>query len=166
MNLLERIKNSTRAQRATAESIPTNKEDSSFGASSADDEDMFCLTDSAPRPNLPLGQQSYPVPDRALFLAIYEAALRRPRFFDIQNFCEYKKWLLGDSCYVLNTFRAVDANQLLALYLKYLPPSCVGALYPLGSLLWDIDLKVPEDYQRDFEQIIIDEGNRMTKNFS
>lgn len=159
MNLLDRIKNSTRAQRATAESTPAKEEDSSF-ASSADDEDMFCLTDSASRLNLPLGQQNYPVPDKALFLAIYEAALRRPRFFNVQNFHEYKKWLLDGSYYVLNTFKSVDSDRLLELYLAHKPPDSTGALFPLASLLWEVDLCVPEDYQRDFEQIIISLGEK------
>lgn len=165
MSLLDRIKASkVAAGEAAAESITTDLPSSEN--SNSPDDDLFCLTDSASRPDLPLGQQRYELPNRALFLAIYEAALRRPRFFNVQNFWEYKEWLLDGSCYVLNTFKSVDVNKLLELYLIHKPPSCVGALYPLGQLLWQIDLYVPEEYQRDFEQIIIDEGERMTKNFS
>lgn len=147
MNLLDRIKASTTSRVEIEESDPI-------------DDDLFCLTDSTPQIEIPLGQQSFPLPDRKLFLAIYEPALRRPRFFNLENFHEYKKWLLEDSLYVLNTFKTVDVNRLLELYLKHNPPSCVGALYPLGQLLWDIDLYVPEEYQRDFEQIIINERKR------
>lgn len=170
MNLLDRIRAQTSTNidaSAVSESRVINtKEEYSSSASSIDtDEDLFVLTDSPEKPKIPLGQQSYPLPDRALFLAIYESALRRPRFFNAQNFYTYKKWLLDGSCYVLNTFKAVDANALLALYLTHKPPDSVGALGPLSQLLWDIDLCVPEEYQRDFEQIIIDEGERMKKNF-
>jgi hypothetical protein len=66
----------------------------------------------------------------------------------------------------LNTFKSIETDQLLSLYLKHLPPDSVGALGPLSQLLWHIDLCVPEEYQRDFEQIIIDEGERMKKNIS
>lgn len=161
MNLLDRIRASiptsaTKAQRAIAKSLPsTTSLDSSI------EEDLFVLTDSPERLEIPLGQQRFPLPDRTLFLAIYESVLRRPHFFNVKNFYEYKKWLLDGSCYVLNTFKAVDANKLLELYLRHKPPDSIDALGSLSQLLWHIELFVPEEYQRNFEQIIMDEGKKL-----
>ncbi len=163
MNLLERIKAQALTQ-APASAVPELPAQTI--KSSSIDDDLFLLTDAPAQPEIHLGQQKYKLPNKELFLAVYESALRRPRFFNVQNFCEYKKWILGDACYVLNTFKSIDADKILEVYLKYIPPTQVGALGPLSQLLWDIDLCVPEEYQRDFEQIIIDEGDRRQKNFS
>lgn len=108
--------------------------------------------------------KNFPLPDRDLFLSIFIPYLRDPYWFNVQNFREYKKWLLGDSCYVLNSFKSLDIEILLKLYLENNPPARVGGLHLLALFLWEIDLCVPESYQVEFEKVIKESRDIKQKN--
>jgi len=152
MNLKELL-----AAKRAAKSIPVAPVAAPTASPVHDCEDLFILTEEIPiisQENYDLNK--YPIPNEELFCAIYTPYLQNPYVFNSINFREYKRWLLSPSLYVLNTFKRLDTAPLLALYMKYNPPTHVGQLHPLTQFLWDIDMMVPEFFQQKFEKIITD----------
>lgn len=97
----------------------------------------------------------FPTPDSSLLIAIYTPFLRKPAGFQTMEFRAYKNWLLGDTCYVLNTFKPMDTTSLRKIYLsnsgRYIPDS--SAFHRIACLLWDLELTVPDSFREIFEGI-------------
>ena len=120
-----------------------------------DDSDCFSLTTVEPIPEISYHDLSkYPEPPFDLFVACWTPFLIRPYSFSLQEFREYKKWLLSPSLYVLGTFPRIDSQHLFELFMRERIPSCIRDAYLLSQLCWEIDLTVPAKYQAKFEEII------------
>lgn len=126
----------------------------------SDDSDLFSLTSIEEEVvktdrSLYTTQYNYPIPDYQLFLNLHVPYLRNPySLVDIRDFREYRKWLLAPSLYVIGTYKPLDAEYFLSLYMKHNPPRCVKDLPRLALWLWELGLTVPSEYERDMVEII------------
>jgi hypothetical protein len=97
----------------------------------------------------------FPIPDSYLFIAIYTPFLKHPSSFQTMEFREYKNWLLGDACYVLNTFNPMNTTGLRSIYLenheRYIQTS--SDFHRIAEFLWDLELTVPDSLRETFEWI-------------
>lgn len=100
-------------------------------------------------------RNTFPIPDSSLFIAIYTPFLKCPSSFRPMEFRAYKNWLLGDTSYVLNTFKPMDTTSLRKIYLsesdKHIKTS--SDLNWMAGLLWDLELTVPDSFRTTFESI-------------
>lgn len=110
-----------------------------------------------------VGQSKYPLPSKETFIAAWSVYLKNPYNYNALRFREYLKWILRPSYYVLGTFRRLDVDSIFDIYMKHMPPHSYTQLHAFNTFLWDLDLFVPDLYQQEFEQIILQEAERKQK---
>lgn len=136
-------------------SIASLPSDKSCAAGEAEAEELIFITSAKEAPDILLHTpSSYPSPNPALFLAIHAPYLRDPESFSVGEFRQYRSWLLSPSTYVIGAFRKIDEGRLFDTFMLHCPPTSILGLHRLASLLWEISLTVPQEYEEDFIRII------------
>lgn len=97
-----------------------------------------------------ISEQSYPLPDPLLFLAAWTPFLKNPYKVDTMIRREYIRWLLSPSLYVLNIFPKCNEENLLSALLAYHPITRTIDLHLAYTLISDICLMVPKEYEEKF----------------
>ena len=99
-------------------------------------------------------QYAFPTPDEKLFLALYTPYILKPLAFDWFALRDFQPFLLGSSCYVLNTFQLLDIETIFQMYLEKIRPCYLKDYQRLGHFCGHLELCVPAIYQQRIEALI------------
>lgn len=99
-------------------------------------------------------QYAFPKPDEKLFLALYTPYILKPLAFDWFALRDFQPFLLGNACYVLNTFQQLDIDIIFQMYIRKVKPNILEDYQRLCSFCGHLELCVPAIYQSRIEALI------------